>query len=82
MGNARFNERKLEILELVEAGFEASSEVADACGITQSCASSLMGRYWRQGLLHRYTASYDNLKVYSLSEKGLERIDWLRKQQE
>ena len=78
MGRAGYNERKLEILELVEAGFETSDVIADACGISLSCASSLLYRYWRWGLLSRYTASLFNQKVYSISDKGEERLDWLR----
>ena len=30
MGKARYNERKLVILGLLEAGFETSDEIADA----------------------------------------------------
>jgi len=73
-----FNERKLEILELVEAGFSTSSDIADACGISQSCAATLLARYWRFGLLNRYTASMYNRKEYNITERGLERIHYLR----
>lgn len=82
MGKAGYNERKLVILGLLEAGFETSDEIADACGISQSGAASLLLRYWRQGLLHRYTGPRDNVKVYSVREKGEERLEWLRAQRE
>jgi len=75
---AKYNERKLEILELLEAGFETSREIADACGISQSCASALLSRYWRFGLLHRYTAPLNNEKIYTISESGSNRTLWLR----
>jgi len=73
-----FNERKLEILELVEAGFSTSSDIADACGISQSCAATLLARYWRFGLLNRYTASRFNRKEYTITGRGFERIHYLR----
>ena len=73
-----FNERKLEILELVQVGFSTSSEIADACDISQTCAATLLARYWSFGLLNRYTASRYNRKEYSITLKGLERISFLR----
>jgi hypothetical protein len=78
LSGSGFNERKLEILELVEAGFSTSSDIADACGISQSCAATLMARYWSFGLLNRYTASRYNWKEYSITLKGVERIFYLR----
>jgi hypothetical protein len=50
-----YNKRKHEILELVKIGYETSSEIAEACGISQTCASTLLKRYWDWGLLNRYT---------------------------
>ena len=73
-----YNERKLMILELVEAGFTTSSEIADECGISHSCASSLLSRYWSFGLLSRYTGELYNEKIYDITERGSERLDFLR----
>ena len=70
MNKAGFNERKLEILMLVKDGLQTSREVADTCGISLSCASALLSRYWRQSLLRRYTDTQFNLKIYSLSARA------------
>jgi DNA-binding MarR family transcriptional regulator len=73
-----YNKRKYEILELVEIGYETSSEIAEACGISQTCASTLLKRYWDWGLLNRYTGHLNNEKIYSLTDRGLERLNYLR----
>ncbi len=78
MSSSGFNERKLEILELVNEGFSTSSEIAEACGISQSCTATLLARYWKFGLLNRYTASRYNRKEYRITLKGLERISYLQ----
>ena len=75
---AGYNERKLEILELVEAGFNTSTEIVEACGISHSCAASHLLRYWKMGLLSRSTAELFNEKIYDISVRGLERLDYLR----
>ena len=82
MNKAGFNERKLEILILVNDGLQTSREVADTCGISLSCASALLSRYWRQSLLRRYTDTRFNQKIYSLSDKGLKRINLLIRKSE
>ena len=79
MASARRNERKIEILELVEAGFNTSDIIAEYCGISQSCASTLLAHYWKQGLLHRNTGPMYNEKIYEISERGYERMEWLKK---
>jgi hypothetical protein len=56
----------------VEAGFDTSDVIAEYCGISQSCASTLLAHYWRQGLLHRNTGPLNNEKIYDLSERGYE----------
>ena len=76
MASARRNERKLEILELVEAGFDTSDIIAENCGISQSCASTLLAHYWKQGSLHRYTGPVYNEKRYDTSERGYQRMDF------
>lgn len=78
MTPAKYNERKLEILELVEAGYTTSREIADSCGISHSCAATHLGRYWRMGLLSRYTADLNNEKIYDITKRGNERLDYLR----
>jgi DNA-binding PadR family transcriptional regulator len=75
---AGYNERKHEILELIEAGYETSNEIADACGVSHSCASTLLGRYWKFGLLSRYTGELYNEKIYEITDRGYERLNYLR----
>ena len=75
---AGYNERKHEILELIEAGYTTSNEIAEACGISHSCASTLLGRYWKFGLLSRYTGELYNEKIYEMTERGYERLSYLR----
>lgn len=75
---AGYNERKLMILELVAAGYTTSKEIANVCGISHSCASCSLARYWSQGLLTRSTAELYNEKIYSIPGRGLERLDLLR----
>jgi DNA-binding PadR family transcriptional regulator len=75
---AGYNERKHEILELIEVGYETSKEIAEACGISHSCASTLLSRYWKFGLLRRYTGELYNEKIYEITERGYERLNYLR----
>ena len=74
-----YNELKLEILEEAENWEEVTAGVmANALGRTHSSVSMAMLRYHRQGLLSRYTINLCNEKVYSLTYRGLERLEWLR----
>ena len=75
---AGYNEHKHEILELIDAGYETSYEIAEACGISHSCASTLLSRYWKFGLLSRYTGELYNEKIYEMTERGYERLSYLR----
>jgi DNA-binding MarR family transcriptional regulator len=73
------NERKLQILEEVALGNDTSSGIAQSLGISQTNASELLRRYWTQGLLWRYTAELNNEKIYEVTPKGDDRIEWLQK---
>jgi predicted transcriptional regulator len=66
------------ILELIATGPTTSKEIAYVCGISHSCASSSLARYWRQGLLTRSTAEWYNEKIYSITGRGFERLHFLR----
>jgi hypothetical protein len=77
MAPAKYNERKLETLELIEAGFDTPDIIAEYCGISQSWPPR-RARDWRQGSLNRYTGSLNNEKIYDLSDRGYERIAWLK----
>ena len=71
-----YNEAKYEILSLLdELGEATSSDVAEITGRTIYSASRNLGNYYRQGLLNRYWGSGEY--VYSLSDRGSERLEWL-----
>ncbi len=55
-------------------------EIAEKLGQTHASIGMAMLRYHGQGLLDRYTTDWKNEKVYSLSARGLERLDWLLEQ--
>ena len=74
-----WNEAKLETLEDAYASGEVtSSELAYSCGLTLHAASTRLKRYHRQGLFTR--TKIERQYVYYITVKGIERIDWLRKQ--
>ena len=76
---AKYNQRKAEVLEFLEGrGESTASEVAQGLGITPINASRLLGHYHRQGLLGRRTISRFGEKSYCITEKGRERLDWIR----
>ena len=75
-----YNELKLEILEEAENWEEVTAgDMAAALGRTHHSVSMAMLRYHRHGLLSRYTI-HRNEKVYALTDRGLERLEWLREQ--
>jgi len=76
-----YNELKLEVLEEFENWDEVTAgEMAKALGRNPNSISKAMGRYHHQGLLSRYTI-YRNEKVYAMTARGLERLDWLMEQE-
>ncbi|TFH14171.1 hypothetical protein E4H04_10690 [Candidatus Bathyarchaeota archaeon] len=74
-----WNEAKLETLEDAYATGEiTSSDLADSRGLSLHAASIRLKRYHRQGL---FTREKNGKKyVYDITGKGIERIDWIRKQ--
>jgi DNA-binding MarR family transcriptional regulator len=71
------NEAKYEALKYIyEVGLATDSEIAEFRGVTHGCQSSLLQRYWKHGLLHRCSGEGKE-KVYSLSDRGYERLEWL-----
>jgi hypothetical protein len=74
------NEAKYEILKYIEAtGFATGRKVSEYRGLTHGSQSILLRRYWKYGLLHRCSREGKE-KVYTLSEKGYERLKWLENQ--
>jgi Mn-dependent DtxR family transcriptional regulator len=70
---ASYNERKLSVLKALEDLEEArASEIAEYLDISYIAARKALSRYYWQGLLHR------RKWVYSISERGRERVDYLR----
>ena len=80
--NSGYNELKLEVLMEMEAVEDAvAGEIAEELGYPYASVAMAMLRYHRQGLLNRYTSDWKNEKVYSLTDKGRDRIDWLLDQE-
>ncbi len=72
-----FNEAKQEILSIVNTlGKVTSMEIALFTNRTPECASMNLFRYHGQGLLNRRTLK-GRTKVYTLTERGRERLEWL-----
>ncbi|GAG76113.1 unnamed protein product, partial [marine sediment metagenome] len=75
-----YNELKLEVLEaFVNWEKVTAGDMANALGRTHTSISWALLRYHRMGLLSRYTI-HRNEKVYALTPRGLERLDWLMEQ--
>jgi hypothetical protein len=73
------NERKLQILEYLSVIEEATArDIAEACDIEIHNARMLLARYHRYGLLTRYTLDRYGTRMYRITTRGLDRIDWLR----
>ena len=77
-----FNERKLEILILLNDGNRwTSSEVADELGLSLNNASELLRRYYEQALVARRRWRGEEAPprayIYSISCKGTERLGYL-----
>ena len=71
---------KYEILKYIEENdFATGSEIAAFRNVTHGSQSTLLKRYWNYGLLHRSTGEGKE-KIYTLSERGHERLAWLEKQ--
>jgi len=68
-----FNERKLSVLEAIaELGEVRAWDIADYLDIGIWAARKALSRYRRQGLLYR------SWGLYWLSDKGLERLEYLQ----
>lgn len=74
------NERKIEILEFVAREGEVTpDQVADALGMEIHHARMQLQRYWKMDLLQRRMINRKTKqRAYRITEKGLERIEWLK----
>jgi hypothetical protein len=82
-----YNELKIRILSLFEATQQFDSrKIRDLLAaektlkLTDKAVEMALLRYWRQGLLSRIRRS--GMFQYSLTERGLARKEWLRKNQQ
>jgi len=76
-----YNELKLDLLEEADNWEEVTAgDMANILGRTHPSVAMAMIRYWRQGLLSRHTIPFNNEKVYALTPRGLERLEWLMEQ--
>ncbi len=67
-----YNERKLSVLDAIEVLGEVRAwDIAEYLGIDIWAARKALSRYRRQGLLYR------SWGLYWLSDKGLERLEYL-----
>jgi hypothetical protein len=74
------NEAKYETLKyLYEVDFATSLEIAEHRGVTHGCQSTLLLRYLRYGLVHR-VSGVGKEKIYDLSKRGQEKLEWLEGQ--
>ncbi len=81
MGMCGYNERKLEVLSVLSAIIEGTSfTVAVMVGCAHETAAMALLSYYRQGLLSRYQLEGSRARVYSLSLRGCERLEWLQEQ--
>ena len=78
-----YNERKLTILEAVDDLDEATSQevyehlIGNDDEVGLSAVQMALLRYHRQGLLSRRKIELVT-RVYALTDKGLERLKWLK----
>ena len=76
-----YNVVKLEILkEIEDLGKATIVQVNDNLGRNYTNTAMAMLRYHRSGLLSRHGVNRKN-KIYSLSDRGRERLDWLLDQE-
>lgn len=81
MGICGYNERKLEVLLVLSTIIEGTSfTVAVMLGCAHETAAMALLSYHRQGLLSRYQLPGSRARVYSLTDRGYERLEWLQEQ--
>ena len=77
-----FNQAKRDILETLEQLVEATAgDIASHLGRSDASTAMALLRYHRQGLISRYTIAH-NAKVYALTNRGYERLNYLRSMDE
>lgn len=73
-----YNQVKREVLEALDAEGEATAgDLAFLLGRSDASTAMALLRYHRQGLVSRFTVAH-NAKVYALTDRGYERLVYLR----
>lgn len=73
----QYNQRKTELLELLDGGGSwTSREVADHLGMSLSAASHALRRLWKQGLLSRHQVPTPGVRAfgYQIADRGRDRL--------
>lgn len=83
MTEAKFNERKISILESIKDGTETISELSDEAGISESTVRSLLRKYENQGLVEKEKGDvipYGGRKPnrYSITDRGENKLNYLK----
>ena len=74
-----YNERKLEVLTALSELFEGTSfTVSTMVGCSHEAAAMALLRYHQMGLATRYKLEGSRTRVYSLTNKGWDRLHWLQ----
>ncbi len=77
---SNYNAAKIEILGIIEdLGETTTMEIAELTGKRYENVSVLCLQYHRFGLLHRRSLK-GRAYAYSISTRGLERLEWLRRE--
>lgn len=77
-----YNQAKKDILGLIRSlGEVTAMDISLITGKTPENASMLLLNYHRMGLLRRRKL-YGKTKIYSITERGLERLTWLESELE
>ncbi len=74
------NQRKLQVLKYIDCiGEVTAHKVAAELGIKLPNSQKRLVRYWNQGLLRRRIIDKKTReRTYTISQKGLDRIEWLK----
>ena len=73
-----YNRRKRQVLSLFTKEDELTArQVADALDISQNNSRNLLLHYFRLGLLHRRTLGKRDEKIYTINQRGLQRLQKL-----
>jgi len=78
MRHPNYNIRKKQILAILSYAREMTAkEITDLCfPVSLTCISSRLLSYLKQGLVKREKREKDNIFIYSITPKGLERLEW------